>query len=395
MIMRDNVLRRTAVPLAVLLLGAIAVGPSACSQSIRLGEDAPLEAGVPSFTQVDADTDAGTLDAGFMSYCPSSKCPEGHTTCVGSRFSCDVDLLTDRHNCGACGAACPAPTNREYYECVDGQCVLQCDQTSSQPTLDCDGFIDNGCESNKSANDSCGACGVTCDDPAKPCVDRGAGDYGCGCKGSQTYCAGSCVDTRTNNTHCSQCFNPCPPGELPPSLHMYYGCDKSECGHLKCEKDWGNCDDDPDNGCETDLTLPDNCGFCDNQCPEGQGCRQDAAFYLARTCMCSPGLTFCSTNGDSGTCNDLSSDPNNCGGCGVTCSSVCVNGMCQMSCGATGYADCNGSESDGCEVNVTSDPSNCGGCGITCDGITGQACVQGRCVVEPCNDAVDAGGGPQ
>ena len=54
-----------------------------------------------------------------------------------------------------------------------------------------------------------------------------------------------------------------------------------------------------------------------------------------------------------------------------------------------GRADCNNSQSDGCEVNIDSDPRNCGACGHVCDAVAGQACVAGRCVVEPC--AQDAG----
>ncbi|AKU95633.1 hypothetical protein AKJ09_02297 [Labilithrix luteola] len=68
--------------------------------------------------------------------------------------------------------------------------------------------------------------------------------------------------------------------------------------------------------------------------------------------------------------------------------------MCRLDCG-TGRANCNGNQSDACETNIDSDPNNCGGCGITCNAVAGQACVQGRCVVEPCDDTVDAGRGPQ
>ncbi|MBN9160246.1 MAG: hypothetical protein J0I07_04750 [Myxococcales bacterium] len=374
---------------------SVALGLASCSTEtvvVREGPDRPESI----FAPPDAEADVGEAGVAFTSYCPSNKCPAGYTTCIDSRFPCDVNLLADRHNCGACGAACPTATNREYYECVDGRCVLQCKQTGGVPTLDCDGFVDNGCESNKNAPNSCGACGVTCTEPDKPCIDRGAGDYGCGCRAPQTLCPGwGCVDTRTHDDNCAGCGNHCPRGDLDPSLHMYYGCSDSRCGAPKCEKDWGNCDDDPANGCETDLRLPENCGSCGNACSEAQACKQDSNFYLKWTCMCSPGMTFCPTGGDSGTCKDLSSDPSNCGGCGVQCSSVCVNGMCRTDCGTSGFADCNGSESDACEVDIRSDPNNCGGCGITCDGIAGQACVQGRCVVEPCDDAVDAGRGPQ
>ncbi|MDF2698001.1 MAG: hypothetical protein K0S65_6384, partial [Labilithrix sp.] len=74
--------------------------------------------------------------------------------------------------------------------------------------------------------------------------------------------------------------------------------------------------------------------------------------------------------------------------CGVRGAKVhggfCSYGTCAFTC-STGWADCNGNPEDGCEINTMSDPQNCGGCGITCNGIAGQVCAGGRCAVEPCN----------
>lgn len=43
-------------------------------------------------------------------------------------------------------------------------------------------------------------------------------------------------------------------------------CDAMTCG-FECDTDWGDCDGDPTNGCETDLTsTPANCGTCGNAC---------------------------------------------------------------------------------------------------------------------------------
>jgi hypothetical protein len=43
----------------------------------------------------------------------------------------------------------------------------------------------------------------------------------------------------------------------------------------------------------------------------------------------------------------------------------------------TGYADCNGVPSDGCEVDTTTDPAHCGGCGTAC--APGHSCAAGMC----------------
>jgi hypothetical protein len=40
------------------------------------------------------------------------------------------------------------------------------------------------------------------------------------------------------------------------------------------------------------------------------------------------------------------------------------------------YGDCNGLAADGCEVDLTSDPSNCGACGVQCPhGCVGAVCA--------------------
>ncbi len=385
---------------AVLLLCISATAPSGCSQSVLIGEDAPSDGGVPTFLV----PDAATADAsqGLTEYCPSNKCPSGYTTCSGSRFPCDVNLMTDRNNCGECGFACPAATSREWYECVDGHCLLMC---TNGTTLDCDGFPDNGCESSFNSNDSCGGCGITCTDPAKPCIRRStaAGDFGCGCKDEKMLCSRQCVNPKTDDANCSNCGNVCPSDggpTLEPALHMYYGCVDGECGNRKCRVNWGDCDGNRDNGCESDLLTTQNCGACGNACPAGQECRMDVK--SGPQCMCPEGTTFCPafTMADIvfGECVDTASDETNCGGCGMWChrweathNSLCVNGACKLEC-VPGKADCNGDPTDGCEVTIDSDPRNCGGCKIVCDAIAGQACVGGKCVVEPCDQVgPDAG----
>jgi len=363
------------------------------------------EAGAPIFAAPDASAEEDATD-GILSYCPSNKCPDGWTTCPNSRFPCDVNILRDVDNCGACGNACPRNGLTDNFACNKGACVADCN--ANDYWLDCDGLPDNGCETSTSSNDkNCGACGKVCSDPAMPCVGQDDGNYDCGCPPDKRFCPTPnprCVP-KSDNDNCGACGLKCPTriNGAPAPPNATYGCENEQCGALKCKGSTGNCDGRIENGCETPLDTNDNCGACGNACPDGQACR--VGLDAKVRCMCPPGRTFCAVgtvgNLEAGECVDVATDQDNCGACGVSCadmhitnyadsSATCRFGSCVAVCNV-GFADCNHSEVDGCEVNTNSDPRNCGGCGILCDAVAGQACVAGRCVVEPCS--VDAGAG--
>lgn len=381
-----------------LALFALAVTPSACSTtSLTVGHEVSDEGAPPSFTNADAATDDAAPPDSLLTYCPSNKCPEGWTTCPNSRFPCDVNILRDLDNCGACGSACPASEFTDKYSCTNGVCVLECPRLA----LDCDGLPDNGCETSASSNANCGACGNVCDDPARPCINKSL-EFQCGCDPDEQYCNRRCVK-RDADDHCGTCGKRCNPngsdGGTRPN-NAYFGCKSGQCDVLKCDPGWDNCDNDIETGCETPVDTDDNCGACGNSCPSGQKCAVGPD-HKAR-CMCPDGQVFCSSgmagNLETGDCYDVATNPLHCGACYAACTlgderassiATCEYGRCATVC-KEGFADCNSSALDGCEVDTASDPRNCGGCGIACDAIAGQACVAGRCVVEPC--ASDAGG---
>ena len=351
---------------------------------------APVEGGTPSFTTADAAPDP---ERAFTEYCPTAGCPAPFTTCTDSHFPCDVDLSRDPANCGSCGFRCEG-SGAAKFDCISGTCALRCKNEPGAWTRDCNGVIDDDCEVRLGSNENCNGCGDRCPDPANPCIfDDEVGKGQCGCGPDRLYCGRNCIDPKTNDKNCGGCGIVCPPnvdgGTLKPNT--YLGCFDEECGHVKCSEDYADCDKDKDNGCETWLLSPSDCGACNHACDPGQTCVKNSKGTIK--CICPPGQTLCG-----GTCTDLATDPDNCGACGVRCVTtstvgnsvgICVYGSCTLSC-AQGWGDCNGDPRDGCEGNLSSDPRNCGACGNACDVLAGQPCIASRCAVHPCGEGEEA-----
>lgn len=380
--------RRAVV--ATVVASSLALVWGCSTTEVRLGVQ-PAEQ--PSFTAADASV--AEAEAGLIAYCPATTCLAPFTTCPGSRFMCDVNLMSDPENCGSCGFKCPSSQYSSFGEatftCVAGTCVMQC-KKYPRWTLDCNGLLDDDCEVTLGTNDNCTACGDKCSDPAKPCIfNQQNGTGKCGCDEGRLYCSTDCIDPSSADEHCGGCGNSCDRegGGRQSRPNMYYGCSDGTCDHLKCESGYTDCDQDLANGCETSLVSPTSCGGCGIVCDANQVCKVDS--QGVPRCMCPPGQTLC---GDG--CVDLRSDHTNCGSCGVQCSqaagwttgvAVCNYGACAFQC-AQGRADCNGEEKDGCEINLNSDPRNCGKCGHTCE--PAQPCVAGSCAVVPCSEGVEA-----
>ena len=119
---------------------------------------------------------------------------------------------------------------------------------------------------------------------------------------------------------------------------------------------------------------PANCGACGNACQPRAICVAPTDGGNLGSCECpvgnplpDGGTTILTCNG---TCTDITTDPNNCGGCAGAGGSVCPSGQvcaptdagsgsCELSCGTA--TECNGA----C-VTLSSDPNNCGACGNIC-----------------------------
>jgi len=243
--------------------------------------------------------------------CGVGECAPGYANCDGaSGTGCEVDTRTDPENCGGCGRECSAAANG-LATCTNGMCGFAC----ADGFGDCDGDPSNGCETDlRDGVGNCGACGQQCAAPA-------------------------------NGTA---------------------ACRMGTCGLGTCTMGFGDCDNDPANGCETNTqSTANHCGACGMACAAGQVCNTGRC-----ETPCPRGLTNCG-----GECVSLAYDPSNCGRCGNTCpnNGLCGNGTCVATCGA-GQVTCAG----GC-TNTQTDPNNCGACGTVCT--AGQSCDMGVCRV--------------
>lgn len=141
---------------------------------------------------------------------------------------------------------------------------LRCTGTNA----DCDADAGNGCEADL-ANDPehCGSCGVACHSPDCACRD---GVISVVCPAGRADCDGDSrngceVDIDTSMQNCGRCGRLC--------HTMGHDALEAICvaGHCKitCQIEpfgQGDCDDNPDNGCETNLWTDENCGMCGVRC---------------------------------------------------------------------------------------------------------------------------------
>ncbi len=99
-------------------------------------------------------------------------------------------------------------------------------------------------------------------------------DAGCGtleeCNGADDDCDGAIDETfdlSSDPSHCGSCSTACS------SAHATPGCSAGTCTITACESGFDDCDGNPSNGCESDLTSAMTCGSCATQCrPPARDC---------------------------------------------------------------------------------------------------------------------------
>ena len=289
-------------------------------------------------------------------------CPQGTSDCSGE---C-ADLQIDLGHCGGCDSPC-AFDNAQAL-CAAGVCSMgACDGAFA----DCNTDSVDGCEAELGTDVHCAACGNACTGNdfcwQGACTDQ--------CPAGLDNCLGDCVDFDTDPQHCSGCDSPC---AYPNAEGLCVG---SSCSMGACDANWGDCNGGAIDGCETDLTSDDShCSQCNDPCTGGTWCWQSAC-----TDQCPGGLSNCSGNcvdlvndpQHCGACDTPCDYPNAAGSCAA---STCSMGACDG-----GFGDCNANPADGCEVAL-GDVDNCSACGDACSYANGTAsCGALGCALSACD----------
>lgn len=195
------------------------------------------------------------------------------------------------------------------------------------------------------------------------------------CGANQKFC-GVCVSTLTPQNGCAV-PGACSSCSLPNASSTCSA--QGTCAILSCRPGYADCNGDPTDGCEADLSAPSTCSACNVQCGATQVCSPSGC-----TGACAPPLTACG-----GHCLNLESDPRACGSCTMACSAptgsfpTCANAACAsacFTCPSDGGTTC---------PDLSNDPQNCGACGSVCPGSPG-VCVNATCNGSVCGPGYTA-----
>jgi len=313
--------------------------------------------------------------------CGLGPCLEGYADCDGDpQNGCEIDLRVTVGHCGACDNAC-ADLPSATPGCAEGRCgVGEC----AQGFDDCDGDPENGCEVPLATSvGHCGACDNACPLPANATAGCSEGQCGIGtCAEGFDSCDGAAetgceTDLRTSLASCGACATPC---TAPPQMQA--ACAEGQCGTAGCLEGWGDCDPAAA-GCETDLSVTvAHCGSCDQACEAPAhgvpGCEQGGCVVAG----CEGGWGDCDGDPETGCETELAVTDAHCGACGVSCADVphasanCAGGVCEIGSCHAGFEDCDADPATGCEAELLTDPLNCNECGNVCPDIYG-ACGGG------------------
>ena len=313
------------------------------------------------------------------------RCIPPFIKCVASTLGCPTNLDTDIFNCGGCGTQCSA-----NMDCIGGYCYCQ------EGYENCDENDGNGCETDLSTTDTCGTCGLQCYLPnATPICNITNEPPTCDllvCNSGFGNCdedpSNGCEVQLNSLTDCGSCGTPC---DFPNAVSNCVGL---VCDLESCDAGFGNCNQVFTDGCETPLAILNNCGTCGGIC-DLPNANSDCSTGTCQLVSCYDGFGDCDGNMTNG-CEVPLDTEDNCAYCGNSCHAPnstpnCNNRVCELDCD-TNYLDCDSLVSTGCEVDLRDNINHCGTCENNCDNLDHVAhsmCTGGVCVINNCKPFYD------
>jgi len=382
---------------------------------------------------------------GSWSSCCATSCTSGYSRsgCVCNAVSC-VPAGGGTQSCSLPNVAsasqsrgCSSPPT---WDATWGPCIIgSCDANH----FDCDGIDSNGCEVSKSVYQgtltscnavNCNAGYSNCDGNVLNGCELSTSVYqgtltSCGvvnCNAGYLNCDGNVLNgcevskSVTQGTLTSCGVVNCNAGYLNCDGNVFNGCELStsvyqgtltSCNAVNCNAGYSNCDGNVLNGCEVQLGTNSNCASCGDTCSGSTTCT--AGSCVVPTCVPAGGgsqscsLPNVASASQSRGCTspptwDATWGPCIIGSCSagyLNCDGIDSNG-CEVSksvtqgtltsCNAVncnaGYSNCDGNVLNGCEVQLGTN-SNCASCGNICSGTT--VCSAGTCIAGAvCGDNV-------
>lgn len=127
-----------------------------------------------------------------------------------------------------------------------------------------------------------------------------------------------------------------------------------------------------------DCTLPNASARCEDQ--------------RCAVASCTSGFFDCNGVASDGCEVRIATDVMNCGACGIRCAApahttpACASGRCVVGSCAEGFADCDGLPGNGCEADLANDAQHCGACNAACGGehVSIAVCAASRCRITRC-----------
>ncbi len=339
--------------------------------------------------------------------CTYGGCATNWGNCdMSAANGCERDL-TLATTCGSCTNSCPALPN----VAPGAMCSLSPAPTcafSCQP-----GFADcnagPGCETPLTSTTSCGSCGAIRNCMADVVMATGASCVGSTCTytGACAANASDCDANRANGCERTNTTMSCGCGGANCTLAALRvtggACTAGACTFSSCSGGYFDCDMMAANGCEV---APASVASCGPSCGARVNCTTAPNVAVATCTSGACGITSCTMgtgNCDMNAANGCETNLNVVTSCGAAClgrvdctalpnvaSATCGAGACGITTCDPGFADCDGSAANGCEVNLNANTT----CGATCGGrvdctaltnANATTCSAGACGITSCD----------